>query len=175
MKLVNSIFLASLMATISLTACDKDNNDPNYVVPSQQDQTFIMQANVSNTSEVRLGQLAAAKGTNTSVKAYGQFMVQEHTQAQLDLKRTAMNVGMMLNDTLDAAHMTLMTQLNALSGRAFDSAYLKSQSADHAATAAAFQTEITTGRNYYPRAYANTYLPHVQQHKILADSIYSKL
>lgn len=152
---------------VLLTACDKEDND----MPNATDTDFAAMASISNNAEIQAGQLAATKGTNSMVKAFAQLMVTEHTTAQEDLRNRAATVNIIASDTVDAAHLALMTRLNSLSGYSFDTAYMNSQVKDHAATLNLFNTEINSGNNETVRNYATTYLPHIQMHYNKADSI----
>lgn len=166
-KCMKKFFLVSGIA-LALLSCkkDKNNNDVNST-----DQSFLTQAAVGNKAEIMAGQLAAEKGTNASVKAFGQMMVTEHGQAQTDLQNLYTSLGKTMPDSVDAEHQAFMTQLSSLSGRAFDSAYINSQITDHQKTVTVFQTEINNGNNTSVRNYASTYLPHIQMHLQKADSI----
>ena len=162
------LLFGSVAAVFVMSACKKDNN--NNV--SSQDQTFLMQATISNNAEIMAGNLAATKGTNASVKAYGQMMVMEHGMAKSDLQSTVSNTGQSIPaDTVDAMHKALMTRLSSLSGRAFDTAYINSQVMDHQMTLANFNTEISSGSNQNTKDYANKYQPHIQMHLKTADSL----
>jgi putative membrane protein len=153
-----------------LTACDK-NDDNNNTDVNSTDQMFMTNVAIGNKAEIMAGQLAATKSTNTSVKAFGQMMVTEHGQAQTDLQTVANGIGMTLPDSVDAEHRALMTRLNSLSGRAFDTAYINSQVRDHQKTLSIFQMENSSGNNQSVRNYSNTYTPHIQMHLRVADSL----
>ena len=167
MKLKNVMYGGGVLVALVLTSCSK--TDTNNI--TTQDQTFMKQASLSNTVEVNAGNLAATKATNPQVKAYAQSMVSEHTMAQTDLRNLGTTVGTAVTDTVDPAHMVIMTQLSGMSGRAFDSAYIYSQVTDHNTTATNFQTEQNSGNRTEVKNYANTYLPHIQMHLTRADSI----
>jgi len=140
---------------ISCKVCSKDEEDNLNSIRSN----FLMQASEINTAEIQAGQLAATKANNAIVKSFGQSMVSEHTVARSDLKTTGTNVGVAVKDSVDSAHVLIMQQLTALTGRAFDSAYIKNQLNDHQMTQSMFQTEISSGNHSQVKNYANTYLP----------------
>jgi putative membrane protein len=150
------------------SACEKDNNDDDL---NGTDNTFMTQVAMGNKAEIMAGQLAATKGENAEVKAFGQLMVTEHGMAQTDLESIASSLGKTLPDTVDAEHQALMVRLNSLSGHSFDTAYMNSQVKDHQKTVMIFQTETSDGNNRRVRDYANTYLPHIQMHLQKADSL----
>ncbi len=166
--------IGSLAVLCLLSACDKlshffdDGSNNNLNVT---DKTFVIKTAIGNTAEVQAGQLAATKAINPVVKSFGQLMVSEHTQAQNDLKVVGAKVGIQVADTVDAQHRALITMLNSLSGRAFDSAYIKSQVMDHQQTYAIFQLELQAGKNPDVKSYAQKYLPHIEAHLQAAQSI----
>jgi len=158
------LFLCLLVFAVSCTKYHGDKINP-------VDKNFLVQASASNTSEIQAGMLAASKGNSAGVKAFGNLMVQEHRIAQADLKVTGSNVGIAVRDTMDAQHVTLLQQLTALSGRAFDSVYMKSQVNDHEKAASLFDTEINKGSHIFVRSYSSNYFPKITMHLEMADSI----
>lgn len=170
MKRTGVVFAACMAAAVFMVSCDKDE-DENTNEVSNNDRTFMQQASVSNTAEVGTGSLAVSKATNAAVKAFAQAMVAEHTKAQTDLKAVGTTVGVQVKDSIDPMHATLASQLSALSGRAFDSAYIYSQVADHNLTLTFFNTEMSNGQHAQVKGYATTYQPNIQMHLTRADSI----
>src|SRR5215204_1915364 len=98
MKLKRLFLVASLFTGVAFTACDDDNDTEE--ITNTQDQTFVMQAAMSNRAEVDMGTLASTKAVNPSVKTLAQMMVTEHTQAQTDLEDVANDVNVNYGDTL---------------------------------------------------------------------------
>jgi putative membrane protein len=165
------ILCGSLAVAMMFAACDKnDDEDTNST-----DQMFVTQVAIGNNAEIQAGQLAATKATTPGVKEFGQMMVAEHTMAQADLKSAAGNQGFQVSDSVDAEHVALMARLNSLSGVAFDTAYMNSQVKDHQKTLTIFQSEVSGGANQSIRNYANQYLPHIQMHLHMADSISTRI
>ena len=159
--------LAGCLVACGLFSCTEDDDDQ----LNNQDRTFLTQASISNTAEINTATLASTKATNGAVKAFAMHMLMEHSTAQTDLKNLGANVGQTVRDTLDPAHVTLSAQLSAMSGRAFDSAYIHTQVIDHQATITFFQNEQANGQHEDVKRYANTYLPRIQMHHQRADSI----
>jgi putative membrane protein len=155
------------LSIFSFVACEKNNDDD----LNDNDRTFMTMASISNTAEVGAGTLAMNKATNAAVRAYGMSMVAEHSLAQSELNNLGASIGHAVKDTLDPFHVTLMAQLNAMAGRAFDSAYIHSQVADHQLAITLFTQEQQNGRHVDVKGYANKYLPHLQMHLTRADSI----
>lgn len=157
---------ASLLVAAAFVSCTKDDDEVNST-----DKTFMLNASVSNTAEVGAANLALAKATNPAVRAFAMHMITEHTMAQTDLKSLGTSVGFAVNDTIDPVHMQIMTELSAMNGRRFDSAYMHTQVNDHDVTILNFQTELRSGQHKEVRDYADRYLPHIRQHRERADSI----
>jgi putative membrane protein len=167
-------FLGILCLSVVL-ACNKNddhNNDNNL---SKTDRNFITQASYANNSEVAAGGVASVKGSDTSVRSFGAFMVAEHTTAQSELKGLADKWNIETPTTPDSMHIAIMKQMEPLMGRAFDTAYMKSQVMDHNTALQLFQQEANSGENQKLRDYANKYIPHIMMHKQMADSILMKL
>lgn len=153
-------------AIVVTSACKKndDNNTP-------ADQDFMKKAAYSNLAEVDAGQLASTKGNDMAVTMFGQMMVTDHTTAETELQTFASSKNVSLPSSPDSAHVAMKAMLTSMSGRAFDSAYIHAQVTDHQATIDLMQNEINTGTDSDAKNYANKYLPKVQMHKHMADSI----
>ena len=169
MKMLTTSVITCLALSLSLLSCSKDDDNNNDL--NAQDRTFMMQASMGNSAEVAAGALASTKGDSVGIRSFGQMMVTDHSTAQTDLKTLGANVNVGVKDSVDAAHITLGQTLQGLSGRAFDSTYIVNQINDHQTTISAFQTEISSGGRTEVINYANKYLPKIQMHLQMADSI----
>jgi putative membrane protein len=168
MKLRN-LMMGCFVASAALVACDP--NDDNGISVTETDRAFIMQAENSNLAEIELGQVASTRGNRDSVKLYGQLMVTEHTMAKRELDTIAMQRSMQIPTTLDTAHQSLRQRLMTYTGKQFDTTYMNSQVLDHQATRALFQSMSTTANDKRLRDYASKYLPHIDMHLVLADTL----
>lgn len=164
----------SLATALVFTSCDK-NDDEEEV--NAQDDVFISAASKSNRAEIELGTMALQKGTNNGVKSYAQMMVAEHTAAQTELVNIYNNLDTdaNINDSLDADQVAMRVQLLALTGTAFDSAYIAGQSVAHQKTLTIFDAEINGGLNAQVKGYASSKRPSIARHKIMADSTLTTL
>lgn len=166
---MKKLFFCGSFALMALvTSCDKDNDDNDL---NSTDHTFMTQVAIGNNAEIMAGNLAATKGNDPAVRAFGQMMVTEHGLAKNDLQDIASDLGRNLPDTVDAEHQALMVYLNSLSGYSFDTAYMNSQVRDHLKTLNIFQMELSGGQHQRVRNYAQNYLPHIQMHYHKADSL----
>jgi putative membrane protein len=138
---------------------------------TEQDSGFINQAALGGLSEVQDGQLAATQGARAAVKAFGQQMVTDHTQANQQLTTLASAKGVTPPTTLSDADKAMLTKLSALHGRAFDMAYLRGQIAGHMQMVKLLEQEIAQGTDPDLKAFAQSTLPEVQAHLAKARAL----
>ena len=170
MKRGAGICMAIALATLVIAGCDKDDDDDATTV-NQTDIDFVRMASMSNFAEISAGAIAANKAENEAIADYGQMMVTEHTTASQQLKALASTLGLYAPDSLDAAHVALKDSLMTLTGPQFDSVYINSQVRDHQLAITLFQNEANSGNHQDLRNFAETMLPHLQEHLEHADSL----
>ena len=140
---VKAVYLA-VFVLAAFCACKKvDNNSP----VNANDKQFVTMAAMSNHAEISAAQLALTKSTDATVQAFAQKMITDHTKAQDSLQLIAGQLGLYAPDSLDAAHVQIAAMLSAMSGRAFDSAYVHGQVTDHQTAVNLFQNENSNGSN----------------------------
>ncbi|HEV7506234.1 MAG TPA: DUF4142 domain-containing protein [Thermoanaerobaculia bacterium] len=142
---------------------------------SAADRQFMTTASQAGMMEVELGKVAAEKGTNPDVKAYGQRMVDDHTKAGDQLKQLASQKNVKLSDKLSPAKQKDVDKLSKLSGAAFDSSYMSHMVSGHKPVVAAFEKESKSGKDADVKSWAQTTLPTLQDHLKSAQDINSKL
>ncbi len=150
---------------------DQPATQPNQSGRSATDRAFMLQAAQGNLAEVALSQLALQRSASNDVKQYAQQMVQDHTQANARLSQLAQQKGVSLPTQTDTKHQALRAQLQKLSGRSFDRAYMQAMETDHARTVALFQNQATQGQDPDLKAFAANLLPTLQQHWTMARSM----
>jgi putative membrane protein len=128
------------------------------------DQDFILAAAQGGMTEVKLGDLAAQNGTRADVKDFGQMMVKDHSAINGDLKALAAKEGVTLPDSLDAKHQGMVDKLAALSGSAFDEAYIAAMVKGHKMDAKAFKAESAATTDVDIKSFVDKSLPVVQMH-----------
>ena len=170
MKITSKVLLFGIAASLTFFACKKSKSN-NTQTLSSQDKTFISNASLSNTSAVRAGGLADSTSDSATIRAFGQQMVTDYTNAQNDLKTLGSNLSVPVMDSVDSMHAALLVTLRGLSGRMFDSVYIVNQIKDHQAAISDFQNEISEGNKSDVVNYANKYLPKLQMNLQMADSI----
>jgi putative membrane protein len=131
---------------------------------STTDQGFILAAAQGGMTEVKLGELAAQKGTRDDVKAFGQMMVKDHTAINDDLKALAAQKGVTLPDSLDANHQGMVDKMAALTGSAFDDAYIAAMIKGHKTDAKAFKAESAATTDADIKSFLDKSIPVVEAH-----------
>ena len=96
-----------------------------------QDKMFLRKAAEGGIAEVKLGQLAAQKGSSDEVKAFGQKMVDDHTKMNSEMAEVADSLGVMLPKSMNKEDQVEYEKLNGLSGNDFDMEYLSFMVKDH--------------------------------------------
>jgi putative membrane protein len=142
---------------------------------SAADHKFVMEAAVGGMEEVQLGQLAAQKASDPDVKNFGQHMVDDHSKANTQLMQLASQKGVTPPTTLPADKQKDMDRLNALSGAAFDKAYMSMMVKDHKKDVSEFQKESKSGKDSDLKSFASTTLPTLQNHLKMAQDINSRI
>jgi putative membrane protein len=127
------------------------------------DQSFFNRASQANLAEIAAGKLAEARG-NAKVKSLGKQMVADHSTAQNELGALAKKESITIPMSPDADHTQALADLNKLSGKSFDSAYMAGQLADHKTAVALFSEESVNGSDAGAKAFATKYLPKLKMH-----------
>jgi putative membrane protein len=96
-----------------------------------EDKIFLRKAAEGGIAEVKLGQLAAQKGSTDEVKAFGQKMVDDHTRMNNEMAQVADTMGVMLPKSMNKDDQAEYDKLNGLSGNDFDMEYLSFMVKDH--------------------------------------------
>jgi len=131
---------------------------------SAADQKFMLAAAQGGMTEVKLGELAAQNGDRADVKDFGQMMVRDHSAINADLKTLAAQKEVTLPDALDAKHQRLVNKLAALSGPAFDDAYIAAMMKGHKMDAKAFKSESEATTDPDVKGFVDKSLRVVQMH-----------
>ena len=105
-------------------------------------KAFVNDLTIAGLAEVQLGKLAAERAMSPDVKAFGQMMVKDHTQAANELKPIAMQLNVPQPTQLDQKHKDLADKLSKLQGSAFDREYINAMVMGHEEVAAKLRTRV---------------------------------
>lgn len=131
---------------------------------SSQDKMFADEAAQGGIMEVMMGKLAAANAENAYVKALGEMMVKDHSNANDELKRWASQAGYTLPTTMNADQQKMYDDLKAKKGKDFDRAYTDLMVSDHKKDIESFKKEASTGTDASLKAFASSKVPTLEHH-----------
>lgn len=142
---------------------------------SAADTKFAMAAAHGGAAEVEMGKIAAEKAKDPDVKAFGQQMVDDHSKANEKLMSVAKDESLTLPSEPNAKQKAMCSRLKALSGAAFDRAYVNSMVKDHTEDVQEFTKESTSGADPKIKDFATETLPVIQGHLDKIKSIQAKM
>jgi putative membrane protein len=120
--------------------------------------------------EVALAGLALRKSGDNQLRQFALKIVQDYAQSNGGLDSIVKCEGLILPTGLDAKHDASIKRLNAKSGRAFESAYLKHIANKHSDARALFESASMSG-DPDVAAFARKGLSMLQEHQLLADNL----
>lgn len=141
------------------------------MAPQVNDRKFVKDAAMGGLTEVAMGKLATEKASSSSIKQYGEKLVNDHSKANDQLREVAKQQRVEIPESLDSKHQSKVDKLSKLSGPAFDRAFLKQQVKDHESDVRAFKDEARNGTQPTVKTFANQTLPTLQEHLELAKNL----
>jgi putative membrane protein len=140
-----------------------------------KDRRFIEKAAADGTAEVALGQLAQSTADSAEVKEFGGHMVQDHGQANDELKQIAQSKGVNVPEGLDRKHQRKIKDLGKQSGADFDRRYMAEMVKDHEKDLKFFQDAANTAKDPDVRAFAEKAAQTIGGHLQMARKITADL
>lgn len=140
---------------------------------NDNDRKFMMEAASGGMMEVQAGQLAAQTASSDRVKAFGNMMVQDHTNANNELRALASSKNVMLSDSMMAKHRQHIDMLKKKTGKDFDKAYMSMMVQDHNEDVSKFQMESNNAADADVKAFTSKTLPVLRTHLDSAKAISS--
>jgi putative membrane protein len=140
---------------------------------SRADKKMVTNMAMANMAEIEAGRLAQSKSQSEQVKNFAQQMIDDHTKALNDVQQLAQSKGIALPTTLDRTHKTKADKLAALSGEAFDRAYMQQAGvSDHKKTHDMLRQAQNRAKDPDLKALAARTLPIVDQHLNSANQLH---
>jgi putative membrane protein len=137
---------------------------PAVAATSSADRAFVAMVSQGGMFEVQAGQLAALRGSNPNIRDQGTEEEHDHMLVGDHLTRAAASAGIPFSTTPNAMFRQKFAMLSALSGTAFDNAFVDVMKDIHAKDGAAFAKEAATGTNPALRSFAAITHPIVVRH-----------
>lgn len=135
-------------------------------------QEFFDKAASSNKFEVESGRLATQKASNPQLKAFGQKMVVDHTQANQELQSLASRKGIALPQAMSDDHQKKLDKLRALGpGKDFDQEYRDLMIDNHGKSVSLFEDIAKDAEDPEVKGFAAKMLPTIQHHEHQAKAL----
>jgi putative membrane protein len=138
---------------------------------SANDRIFVKNAMQGGIAEVQLGQLTLQKSNNDQVKQFAQHMIDDHTKLNEDMKPVAQQLGVDVPTQVSKKGSKVINKLQALSGPAYDQAYIKDMVKDHKDDLSEFQTEASSGQDQTVKDAAAQGSKVIAQHLQMAQQL----
>jgi putative membrane protein len=139
--------------------------------PSPIDKMFVKKALQGGLAEVQLGQLTLQKSNNEQVKQFAQKMIDDHTRMGDQMKPVAQQVGVAVPTEPSKKDKATMAKMQALSGSAYDQAYIKDMVKDHKQDLSDFQAEASSGHDSAVKDAASQGSQIISQHLQMAQQL----
>lgn len=139
------------------------------------DEAFLKKAAEGGLAEVKFGELAQSSGTSSTVKRFGERMVNDHSKMNQEVQSLAAQKNISLPTSVSIKDEASYKLLQARSGNSFDKAYIQDMVKDHRADIAEFQKEADNGTDADIKALASKALPTLREHLRLAENVAREL
>jgi putative membrane protein len=138
---------------------------------SPMDKMFVRKAMQGGMAQVQLGQLTLQKTDNDQVKQFAQRMIDDHTRMNDQMKPVAQQLGVDVPKQVSKKDRATMAKLDALSGPAYDQAYIKDMIKDHKQDLSDFQMEASSGQDQTVKDAASQGSKVIAQHLQMAQQM----
>ena len=139
---------------------------------SKHDTKFVQEAAEGGLAEVELGKLAQGKAIHAEVQDFAKTMVDDHSNANAELKTLAQQNGIAMPTALNRKHQRLMDRLQKLQGGDFDREYMEHMVRDHKHDVKAFRKEAKAKEDSPVKVFAQNTLPTLEGHLMAAEKTY---
>jgi putative membrane protein len=167
-SIMNKTLITTLMAATALCAVSGFAKDKEMKTGGM-DAAFIPKAANGGMTEVELGKLAAEKGASQEVKDFGNQMVKDHSKANDELKEVAGKMNVTVPEKVDAKHQAMIAKMSALSGAAFDKAYVKGMVKAHKEDIALFESADKEVKNEDLKKFIENTIPVMKEHLAMIE------
>ncbi len=142
---------------------------------SADDKSFVEHAIQGGLFEVQFGKMVADRASEPQLRAYGQMLIDDHTNADLKLRQIATARGLALPATLSEAKKESLEKLGSLSADRFDREAVTMAIEDHKQDIAAFDAEAKQGDTADLQSFAKSTLPVLEKHLDAAERLRTQL
>jgi putative membrane protein len=170
------IFSSFLALSLGLCSCNNNGEKHQDTVDSaktvnkevkavQPDASnFAVNAANGGMMEVILGKIAQEKASSPRVKAFGEMMVKDHTEANDNLKAIATTLNIAVPDSVSDDTKKEIDHMKMKKGKDFDKAYVKMMVEDHKKDIAEFRKCADNCSDSTIKSFASNTLPVLEKH-----------
>lgn len=141
------------------------------IAVAEDDAQFATQAAAGGMAEVAFGKVVLTKSSNDKIKSFADMMVNDHSKVNEELQSLALTKNISLPTALDEDHQKKMDELNKMTGRDFDKAYVKMMVDGHQKTLDLMEKEAKDGKDADLKAFAAKTTTAVKTHLDLIKKI----
>jgi putative membrane protein len=174
------ILTALVLTCIGATGCNDDappptTNDNEPSVPEttdtaslpDADRQILQTVHEKNLEEIAVGRMAKEKGTTEGVRAYGEQLVNDHTQNESDLTALTGALGISLSEP--AKKSAAESALEPLRGVEFDARFAELMNEGHSSLVQKIEAAESQVRNEQVRSFLAKTLPVLRRHLQMAQ------
>jgi putative membrane protein len=153
----------------------EDQNEETVDNKTEDDAEFAVEAADAGMLEVQLGTMALTKASSPEVKQFAQKMVDDHTNANNELKALAQQKNITLPATMGNEHQRKYDNFNDKTGAEFDKEYIDQMVKDHKEAIDEFEDQAEEGNDPELKSWASSKLAALRQHLTEAERIQEAL
>ncbi|EOR95383.1 putative exported protein [Arcticibacter svalbardensis MN12-7] len=177
MKKLSSVLL--FMALI-VTSCSNNSSSTNQEGSDsttqnssldRNDRSFLYKAANSSMMEFELSKMALAKSRNERIKSFSSMLMNDHTDAEEELRTIASQKGLALPTSLTAGSKKEVDKLQKKDGVQFDKDYIKVVLSSHRKAVRDFKEATKDTEDSDVKDFASRTLPILNMHLDSANAI----
>jgi putative membrane protein len=135
---------------------------------SAADKMWLQTSISGDLFEIQGGTIAQQQASSQAVKDYGSRLVTDHTKSLKEARALAKAHGVQVPKAPSPSQQWELKTIGALSGAAFDAAYVDLETADHQQDISESTDEVSEGTNLGVRRAAKKDLPTLRRHLKIA-------
>jgi putative membrane protein len=128
------------------------------------DEVWLVMAMQSDLFEVKSGETAMTRSANPAVKEIGDHLIKDHAKSLQEGAKLAKQLGIKVPKAPTFPQKWELLQISALSGDAFDAAFLSLQAGAHKQSIVDAKEELALGSSPLVRREAREALPILRMH-----------
>jgi putative membrane protein len=153
------------------TEVAEEQNEEALGNKAEDDAEFAVEAADGGLLEVQLGTLALTKASSAEVKKFAQMMVDQHTQANNELKSLAQQKSITLPTVMGNEYQRKYDNLKDKTGAEFDKDYMDLMVKDHKEDIDKFEDMAEDGKDPEIKSWASSKVPVLRQHLQEAERV----